>query len=101
MKNFALTGVAGYIAPRHLEAIRDTGNTLVTALDPHDSAGILDENEIEFAQRFTGLHTRVYQEILAGRGYGIADARPSIQLVYGITNAKVSGEKIGRHPLLD
>jgi UDP-N-acetyl-2-amino-2-deoxyglucuronate dehydrogenase len=42
MKNFALTGAAGYIAPRHLQAIRDTGNRLVAALDPHDSVGILD-----------------------------------------------------------
>ncbi len=42
MKNFALTGVAGYIAPRHLKAIKDTGNRLVAAVDPHDSVGILD-----------------------------------------------------------
>lgn len=42
MKNFALTGVAGYIAPRHLQAIYDTGNNLVAAVDPHDSVGILD-----------------------------------------------------------
>lgn len=42
MKNFALTGVAGYIAPRHLRAIKDTGNRLVAAVDPHDSVGILD-----------------------------------------------------------
>ncbi len=42
-KNFAITGVAGYIAPRHLRAIQDTGNTLVAALDPHDSVGILDQ----------------------------------------------------------
>ncbi len=42
MKNFAITGVAGYIAPRHLTAIKDTGNFLVAALDPHDSVGILD-----------------------------------------------------------
>ena len=40
--NFALTGVAGYIAPRHLAAIRDTGNRLLAAVDPHDSAGVLD-----------------------------------------------------------
>jgi UDP-N-acetyl-2-amino-2-deoxyglucuronate dehydrogenase len=39
---FALTGVAGYIAPRHLRAIRDTGNHLVAAVDPKDSAGVLD-----------------------------------------------------------
>ena len=42
MDNFAITGVAGYIAPRHLKAIQDTGNRLVAAVDPHDSVGILD-----------------------------------------------------------
>jgi len=40
--NFALIGVAGYIAPRHLKAIKDTGNDLVVAVDPHDSVGIID-----------------------------------------------------------
>ena len=40
--NFAITGVAGYVAPRHLKAIRDTGNHLVAATDPHDSVGVLD-----------------------------------------------------------
>ena len=43
MKNFAITGVAGYIAPRHLKAIKDTNNRLVAATDPHDSVGILDK----------------------------------------------------------
>jgi UDP-N-acetyl-2-amino-2-deoxyglucuronate dehydrogenase len=42
MKNFALIGAAGYIAPRHMKAIKDTGNTLVAALDKHDNVGILD-----------------------------------------------------------
>ncbi len=42
MNNFALTGAAGYIAPRHLKAIKDTGNNLIAAVDPHDSVGILD-----------------------------------------------------------
>jgi UDP-N-acetyl-2-amino-2-deoxyglucuronate dehydrogenase len=41
-QNFAITGVAGYIAPRHLKAIKDTGNRLVAATDPHDAVGILD-----------------------------------------------------------
>ena len=41
-KNFALTGLAGYIAPRHLQAIKDTGNRLVAAVDVHDSVGIID-----------------------------------------------------------
>lgn len=39
---FALTGVAGFVAPRHLEAIRATGHRLVAAVDPHDAAGVLD-----------------------------------------------------------
>jgi UDP-N-acetyl-2-amino-2-deoxyglucuronate dehydrogenase len=43
VKNFAVIGVAGYVAPRHLKAIRDTGNRLVAAADPHDSVGILDQ----------------------------------------------------------
>ena len=42
MKNFALIGVAGYIAPRHLRAIKDTGNQLVAAYDKFDSVGIMD-----------------------------------------------------------
>jgi UDP-N-acetyl-2-amino-2-deoxyglucuronate dehydrogenase len=41
--NFALIGVGGYIAPRHLKAIRDTGNKLIAAVDPHDSVGLLDQ----------------------------------------------------------
>lgn len=42
MKKFALIGVAGYIAPRHMKAIKDTGNDLVAALDPFDSVGQID-----------------------------------------------------------
>ncbi len=42
MKNFALLGVAGYIAPRHLKAIKETGNNLIASLDKNDSVGILD-----------------------------------------------------------
>lgn len=42
MKNFALTGVGGYIAPRHLKAIKETGNRLVAAFDVNDSVGVLD-----------------------------------------------------------
>jgi len=41
-KNFAITGVGGFVAPRHLKAIQDTGNRLVAAADPHDAVGILD-----------------------------------------------------------
>ena len=42
MKNFSIMGVGGYIAPRHLKAIKDTGNNLVSAFDLSDSVGILD-----------------------------------------------------------
>ncbi len=50
MNNFALIGTAGYIAPRHLQAIRDTGNTLIAACDRSDSVGVLD-------RWFTDVHS--------------------------------------------
>lgn len=43
-KNFALIGVGGYIAPRHLKAIKETGNNLMASLDPNDSVGIIDSS---------------------------------------------------------
>jgi UDP-N-acetyl-2-amino-2-deoxyglucuronate dehydrogenase len=43
-KNFALMGAAGYIAPRHMKAIKETSNELVAALDPYDGIGIMDSN---------------------------------------------------------
>jgi len=53
-KNFAITGVSGYVAPRHLRAIKDTGNKLIAAIDPHDSAGILDQyfEDVRFFTEF-------------------------------------------------
>ena len=47
MKNFILIGAAGYIAPRHMKAIKETGNSLVAAYDPYDGIGFLDS----FSQR--------------------------------------------------
>lgn len=44
MKKFALIGAAGYIAPRHMQAIKATGNDLVAAYDPNDSVGIIDSH---------------------------------------------------------
>jgi UDP-N-acetyl-2-amino-2-deoxyglucuronate dehydrogenase len=52
MKNFALIGVAGFVAPRHLKAIKETGNNLVAAIDKVDSVGILD-NYFPSADFFT------------------------------------------------
>jgi len=42
MSNFSLIGAAGYIAPRHMKAIKETGNSLIAAMDPNDSVGIID-----------------------------------------------------------
>ena len=42
MKNFVLIGAAGYIAPRHMKAIKETGNNLIAAYDPYDGVGIMD-----------------------------------------------------------
>ena len=44
MKNFALIGAAGYIAPRHMKAINETGNRLLAAYDPYDGVGIMDSH---------------------------------------------------------
>ena len=54
MKRFALIGAAGYIAPRHLKAIKETGNDLVVAMDVNDSVGIMDSHfpEAEFFTEF-------------------------------------------------
>jgi len=41
-KNFALIGAGGYVTPKHMKAIKETGNNLVAALDTSDSVGILD-----------------------------------------------------------
>jgi UDP-N-acetyl-2-amino-2-deoxyglucuronate dehydrogenase len=47
MKNFAVIGVAGFVAPRHLAAIKDTGNRLIAATDPNDSVGVLDRYSLD------------------------------------------------------
>ncbi len=54
MKNFALIGAAGYIAPRHMQAIKQTGNALVAAYDPNDSVGVIDSHfpEADFFTEF-------------------------------------------------
>ncbi|MCK5127711.1 MAG: Gfo/Idh/MocA family oxidoreductase [candidate division Zixibacteria bacterium] len=53
-KNFAIVGAGGYVAPRHMKAIKDTGNKLVAAIDPSDSVGILDShfNNVSFFVEF-------------------------------------------------
>lgn len=60
----------------------------------------VDGKEIEFSEGFTDLHTKVYQETLAGRGFGISDARPSIELTYKIRTAEISPKDDLIHPFL-
>ena len=60
----------------------------------------VDGKEIEFSEGFTDLHTRVYEETLAGRGFGIPDARPSIDLTYAIRTAPISPKDEFAHPFL-
>ncbi len=59
----------------------------------------VDGQDIDFTEGFTDLHTKVYEEILAGRGYGVEDARPSIDLVHQIRHAPVARQDGMLHPL--
>ena len=61
----------------------------------------IDGNEVEFSGGFTDLHTVVYREILGGKGFGIEDARPSIELVYRLRNTKPVGFNDRVHPLAE
>ena len=60
----------------------------------------VDGKEIEFSKGFTDLHTLTYQEILAGRGFGLKDARQSVETAYIIRNAKPVGLQGDYHPIL-
>jgi len=60
----------------------------------------VDGKEVEFSEGFTDLHTKVYEETLAGRGFGIADARPSIALTHAIRTAPISPKDELAHPFL-
>jgi UDP-N-acetyl-2-amino-2-deoxyglucuronate dehydrogenase len=51
----------------------------------------VEGEEVEFSEGFTDLHTKSYEEILAGRGFGLQDARPSVEVVYQIRNATPVG----------
>jgi len=59
----------------------------------------VDGAELEFSGGFTDLHTQTYQSILQGNGYGLEDARPSIETVFSIRNASPVGLKGEVHPL--
>lgn len=69
-KNFALIGAAGYIAPRHMQAIKVTGNRLVAAFDPNDSVGIIDSHfpDADFFTEFERFDRHVDLRRRAGNG---------------------------------
>jgi len=68
-KNFALIGAAGYIAPRHLKAIKETGNQLVVAMDINDSVGIMDSHfpDADFFTEFEQFEAYVEDQKLNGK----------------------------------
>ena len=61
MKRFVLLGAAGFVAPRHMRAIRETGNELLAAMDPNDSVGVLDSHfpDAAFFKTFEELNAFV------------------------------------------
>jgi UDP-N-acetyl-2-amino-2-deoxyglucuronate dehydrogenase len=69
-KNFALIGAAGYIAPRHMQAIKTTGNQLLAAFDPNDSVGIIDSHfpNADFFTEFERFDRHVDLRRRAGNG---------------------------------
>lgn len=60
----------------------------------------VDGEEVEFSEGFTDLHTRSYEEILAGRGYGIEAVRPSIDIVSSLRSKRVELRVGDQHPLV-
>jgi UDP-N-acetyl-2-amino-2-deoxyglucuronate dehydrogenase len=58
----------------------------------------VDGEEVEFSEGFTDLHTRSYEEIMAGRGFGLDEVRPSIEIVSTFRNVPVSSAHEWRHP---
>ena len=61
---------------------------------------VIDGKEVEYSDGFTELHTLSYKEILAGRGFGLNEARQSVQIAYIIRNSKLSGLTGDYHPYL-
>ena len=60
----------------------------------------IDGKELEFSGGFADLHTKVYQGILDGEGFGVESARPSIELVYDLRQATVQAPRGNGHPFL-
>ena len=80
--NFAVAGVAGFVAPRHLDAIRDTGNRIVAAFDPHDAVGVLDRYSFDIRffteyERFDRHLEKLRREDEAARVHYVSICSPN------------------------
>lgn len=75
------------------KTLRDSGKRTFRSIT-------VNGEEIEFSEGFSELHTLSYKEILAGKGYGLEDARQSVETVYIIRNAKPAGLQGEYHPIL-
>lgn len=64
-------------------------------------AVVADGEDIEFSDGFTELHTRIYEEILAGRGFGVEENRVAIETVAHIRNAALSPASELMHPFVE
>jgi UDP-N-acetyl-2-amino-2-deoxyglucuronate dehydrogenase len=73
--------------------VRDSGKRTFRSL-------LMGDQEIEFSDGFTDLHTEMYREIIAGRGFGLKDTKQSINIVYQIRNESPIGLKGDYHPIL-
>lgn len=82
------------IDPADLPAASQAGN------EPVVRSLVINGNEISFADGLANLHRQVYEDILAGRGVGIEDARPSIELVNSLRHAVLSNTNGEGHPRL-
>jgi UDP-N-acetyl-2-amino-2-deoxyglucuronate dehydrogenase len=60
----------------------------------------VDGEDIEFSEGFTDLHTRGYEEIIAGRGFGVEAVRPSIEIVSALRRARIELHRGERHPFV-
>jgi UDP-N-acetyl-2-amino-2-deoxyglucuronate dehydrogenase len=74
------------------ESVKKSGKRTYRCLE-------VDHKEIEFSEGFSELHTDTYREILAGRGFGLTEAKSSIELVYAIRNSVPAGCKGNYHPM--
>jgi UDP-N-acetyl-2-amino-2-deoxyglucuronate dehydrogenase len=75
------------------ERVRDAGQRTFRSIS-------VEGEEIEFSEGFADLHTLTYKEILAGRGFGLEEARQSVQISYTIRNSKPVGLQGDYHPIL-